>query len=80
MNKVIQTVEFEMIRPALRVFFPLSFPSGRVGRAGRSGTAYSLICPDEMPYVYDLHLFLGRPVQFASPEHTQGRLYCMPVR
>ncbi|XP_027138032.1 ATP-dependent RNA helicase DDX54 isoform X1 [Larimichthys crocea] len=43
---------------------------GRVGRAGRSGTAYSLICQDEMAYVYDLHLFLGRPVQFATPEHT----------
>uniref|UniRef100_A0A7N6B4L8 RNA helicase n=1 Tax=Anabas testudineus TaxID=64144 RepID=A0A7N6B4L8_ANATE len=44
---------------------------GRVGRAGRSGTAYSLICPDEMAFVYDLHLFLGRPVQFATPDHTQ---------
>ncbi|XP_042365050.1 ATP-dependent RNA helicase DDX54 [Plectropomus leopardus] len=44
---------------------------GRVGRAGRSGVAYSMICPDEMPFVYDLHLFLGRPVQFATPEHTR---------
>lgn len=49
-------------------------PSGRVGRAGRSGVAYSMICQDEMPLVYDLHLFLGRPVQFATLEHTQGRL------
>ncbi|XP_040053994.2 ATP-dependent RNA helicase DDX54 [Gasterosteus aculeatus] len=44
---------------------------GRVGRAGRSGVAYSMICPDEMPFVYDLHLFLGRPVQFATPEHAK---------
>ncbi|KAJ0057117.1 hypothetical protein NL108_002034, partial [Boleophthalmus pectinirostris] len=44
---------------------------GLVGRAGRSGTTYSIICPDEMPYVYDLHLFLGRPVQLATPEHSQ---------
>ncbi|XP_044030457.1 ATP-dependent RNA helicase DDX54 [Siniperca chuatsi] len=44
---------------------------GRVGRAGRSGIAYSMICQDEMPLVYDLHLFLGRPVQFATLEHTQ---------
>ncbi|XP_035523875.1 ATP-dependent RNA helicase DDX54 [Morone saxatilis] len=44
---------------------------GRVGRAGRSGVAYSMISQDEMPYVYDLHLFLGRPVQFATPEHTE---------
>lgn len=52
------------------------FPSGRVARAGRSGTAYSLVCPDEMAFVYDLHLFLGRPVQLATPDHTQGRLVC----
>uniref|UniRef100_A0A8C4EDP4 RNA helicase n=1 Tax=Dicentrarchus labrax TaxID=13489 RepID=A0A8C4EDP4_DICLA len=44
---------------------------GRVGRAGRSGVAYSMISQDEMPFVYDLHLFLGRPVQFATPEHTE---------
>uniref|UniRef100_A0A8C9ZEB7 ATP-dependent RNA helicase DDX54 n=1 Tax=Sander lucioperca TaxID=283035 RepID=A0A8C9ZEB7_SANLU len=48
---------------------------GRVGRAGRSGIAYSLICPDEMPFVYDLHLFLGRPVQFATHEHTQEGVF-----
>ncbi|KAM3826190.1 ATP-dependent RNA helicase DDX54 [Vipera latastei] len=40
---------------------------GRVARAGRTGTAYSLVAPDETPYVFDLHLFLGRPLVFASP-------------
>uniref|UniRef100_A0A8C8RGC1 ATP-dependent RNA helicase DDX54 n=1 Tax=Pelusios castaneus TaxID=367368 RepID=A0A8C8RGC1_9SAUR len=40
---------------------------GRVARAGRSGTAYSLVAPDETPYVFDLHLFLGRPLLLASP-------------
>ncbi|XP_035245567.1 ATP-dependent RNA helicase DDX54 [Anguilla anguilla] len=44
---------------------------GRVARAGRSGTAYSLVCTDEVPFVYDLHLFLGRPLQLALPEHPQ---------
>ncbi|KAF7665137.1 hypothetical protein LDENG_00153050 [Lucifuga dentata] len=44
---------------------------GRVGRAGRNGTTYSMVCSDEMPFVYDLHLFLGRPLQLATPEHTQ---------
>ncbi|XP_033979253.1 ATP-dependent RNA helicase DDX54 isoform X1 [Trematomus bernacchii] len=44
---------------------------GRVARAGRSGVAYSMIGPDEMPFVYDLHLFLGRPVVFATPELPQ---------
>ncbi|XP_074061906.1 ATP-dependent RNA helicase DDX54 isoform X1 [Macrotis lagotis] len=40
---------------------------GRVARAGRSGTAYSLVAPDEVPYVFDLHLFLGRPLTLAVP-------------
>merc|ERR1740128_140654 len=33
--------------------------AGRVARAGRSGTAYSLVGQDEMPYFIDLQLFLG---------------------
>ncbi|NXK05477.1 DDX54 helicase, partial [Herpetotheres cachinnans] len=41
---------------------------GRVARAGRSGTAYSLVAPDEMPYVFDLHLFLGRPLILAGTQ------------
>ncbi|XP_007490072.1 ATP-dependent RNA helicase DDX54 isoform X2 [Monodelphis domestica] len=40
---------------------------GRVARAGRSGTAYSLVAPDEVPYVFDLHLFLDRPLALAAP-------------
>ncbi|XP_028609753.1 ATP-dependent RNA helicase DDX54 [Grammomys surdaster] len=40
---------------------------GRVARAGRSGTAYSLVAPDEVPYLLDLHLFLGRSVTLARP-------------
>ncbi|KAI4902954.1 hypothetical protein NFI96_020603 [Prochilodus magdalenae] len=39
---------------------------GRVARAGRSGTAFSLVCSDEVPFVYDLHLFLGRPLELAT--------------
>jgi len=47
----------------------LLLPSpGRVARAGRSGTAYSLVAPDEMPYVFDLHLFLGRPLVLAGAQ------------
>ncbi|NXI95108.1 DDX54 helicase, partial [Psophia crepitans] len=41
---------------------------GRVARAGRSGTAYSLVAPDEMPYVFDLHLFLGQPLVLAGAQ------------
>ncbi|XP_044631761.2 ATP-dependent RNA helicase DDX54 [Equus asinus] len=40
---------------------------GRVARAGRSGTAYSLVAPDEVPYLLDLHLFLGRTLTLACP-------------
>ncbi|XP_016058581.1 PREDICTED: ATP-dependent RNA helicase DDX54 [Miniopterus natalensis] len=40
---------------------------GRVARAGRSGTAYSLVAPDEVPYLLDLHLFLGRAISLARP-------------
>ncbi|GFS05707.1 ATP-dependent RNA helicase DDX54-like [Elysia marginata] len=36
---------------------------GRVARAGRTGVAYSLVSPDEMAHLVDLHLFLGRPVK-----------------
>ena len=34
--------------------------AGRAARAGRSGTAVSLIEPDEIPYLLDLALYLGR--------------------
>ncbi|XP_049644734.1 ATP-dependent RNA helicase DDX54 [Suncus etruscus] len=43
---------------------------GRVARAGRSGTAYSLVAPDELPYLLDLHLFLGRSLTLARPQDT----------
>ncbi|CAB3409888.1 unnamed protein product [Caenorhabditis bovis] len=39
---------------------------GRVARAGRSGTAISLIANDELPYLADLFLFLGKPINFAQ--------------
>uniref|UniRef100_A0A6Q2XMQ1 ATP-dependent RNA helicase DDX54 n=1 Tax=Esox lucius TaxID=8010 RepID=A0A6Q2XMQ1_ESOLU len=48
---------------------------GRVARAGRSGASYSLVCTDEIPFLYDLHLFLGRPLQLATPEHHPGTSY-----
>lgn len=34
--------------------------SGRVARAGRSGTSYNFVTGDELGYLVDLHLFLGR--------------------
>ena len=41
---------------------------GRVARAGRMGTAYSLVAPDEMPYAYSLNLFLNREFKLAKPD------------
>ena len=53
---------------------------GRVARAGRSGTAYSLLSPDELPYLLDLHLFLGKAVTLATPgsEERSGVLGSVP--
>ncbi|XP_053443868.1 ATP-dependent RNA helicase DDX54 isoform X1 [Nycticebus coucang] len=47
---------------------------GRVARAGRSGTAYSLVAPDEVPYLLDLHLFLGRALILARPHKEPSGL------
>ncbi|CAM9456488.1 unnamed protein product, partial [Ectocarpus sp. 12 AP-2014] len=33
---------------------------GRAARQGRTGTAYSIVDPEEIPHMLDLHLFLGR--------------------
>ena len=44
--------------------------SGRAARAGRVGYAFALVEPDEMPFMVDLHLVLGRkllnPAQSAA--------------
>jgi len=54
---------------------------GRVARAGRSGTAYSFVTSEELPYMLDLHLFLGRPVKIAtgaSKEDDDGLFGTVP--
>ncbi|EFA83270.1 putative RNA helicase [Heterostelium album PN500] len=52
---------------------------GRVARAGRKGTAYSLVSPDEIPYMIDLHLYLARKIinkaEPAQLEDTSISLY-----
>ncbi|XP_037079419.1 ATP-dependent RNA helicase DDX54-like, partial [Pollicipes pollicipes] len=37
---------------------------GRVARAGRPGTAYSILIHNELPYLLDLYLFLGSKLTF----------------
>lgn len=39
---------------------------GRVGRAGRFGLALNLVAADEVPYMLDIFLFVGRGVSFCE--------------
>ena len=53
---------------------------GRAARAGKSGTALSLVAPDEVAYMADLHAFLGVPPFASAPtpaklQSTQGYTY-----
>ncbi|XP_006847227.2 putative DEAD-box ATP-dependent RNA helicase 29 [Amborella trichopoda] len=41
---------------------------GRAARAGRTGTAYSFVTSEDMPYLLDLHLFLSKPLRPAPTE------------
>ena len=39
-----------------------------MARAGRSGSAFSLISPDEIAYMLDLHLFIGRGLKLSGDD------------
>jgi ATP-dependent RNA helicase DDX54/DBP10 len=41
---------------------------GRAARAGRTGTAFSFVTSEDLPYLLDLHLFLSKPVRAAPTE------------
>ncbi|XP_031259135.1 putative DEAD-box ATP-dependent RNA helicase 29 [Pistacia vera] len=41
---------------------------GRAARAGRTGTAFSFVTTEDMPYLLDLHLFLSKPIRAAPTE------------
>jgi len=48
---------------------------GRAARAGRSGCAFSLVTHDgELPYVMDLHMFLGRKLRPCTKETSEEEL------
>lgn len=62
--------------PLLNNVLNYSFPStaklfvhrvGRAARAGRSGTAFNFVDPDEMPFMVDLHLYIGRRLEDSTP-------------
>lgn len=46
---------------------------GRVARCGRKGRAFSFVQRDELGFLVDLHLFLGRQVKCADSEPPDGR-------
>ena len=57
-------VDVPLIEHVIHYHFPPSpklfvHRSGRAARAGRIGYSWALVDPEEMPYMMDLHLFLG---------------------
>lgn len=44
---------------------------GRAARAGRTGTAFSFVTSEDMPYVLDLHLFLSKPIRAAPVQKDE---------
>jgi len=46
---------------------------GRVARAGRKGIAHSILVKEELGYVVDLHLFLGRKIKPADIVPPQNK-------
>ncbi|XP_066581987.1 ATP-dependent RNA helicase DDX54 isoform X2 [Prorops nasuta] len=55
---------------------------GRCARAGRTGTAFNIVSADEYPYLLDLHLFLGRPIQIVPPSggsNANGEIGKLPL-
>mmetsp|Transcript_20914 Transcript_20914/g.49461 ORF Transcript_20914/g.49461 Transcript_20914/m.49461 type:complete len:967 (-) Transcript_20914:97-2997(-) len=61
-------VDVPLIDHVIHYHFPPSpklfvHRSGRAARAGRIGYSWALVDPEEMPYMMDLHLFLGQKPQ-----------------
>jgi ATP-dependent RNA helicase DDX54/DBP10 len=46
--------------------------AGRAARNGRLGSAFSFLSREELPFLLDLHLFLGRPIAPAPPVLPTG--------
>jgi len=48
--------------------------SGRAARAGRIGYCWGIVDPEELPYMVDLHLFLGRSMSTGQVETSESIL------
>jgi len=46
--------------------------SGRAARAGRIGFCWGIVDPEELPYMVDLHVFLGRKMSTGLIQKTDG--------
>lgn len=46
---------------------------GRTARAGKSGSAWSLVTATEVPFMLDLQLFTGRPLVFSSSYESTSK-------
>eukprot|EP00834_Sanchytrium_tribonematis_P008156 NODE_878_length_3347_cov_1.268781.p1 type:complete len:720 gc:universal NODE_878_length_3347_cov_1.268781:381-2540(+) len=54
---------------------------GRVARAGRDGTAYSLCCRDDLPYFFDINSTIGNDIVYgenAKIHLNDMRIGCFP--
>jgi ATP-dependent RNA helicase DDX54/DBP10 len=69
-------IDIPLIDHVIHYHFPPSAKlfvhrSGRAARAGRIGFCWGLVEPDELPFMVDLHLFLGRRPTTAEMAHEQ---------
>jgi ATP-dependent RNA helicase DDX54/DBP10 len=46
--------------------------SGRAARAGRIGYCWGIVDPEEMPYMIDLHVFLGRKLSTGQEQEQES--------
>ena len=58
-------IDIPLLENVVHYDFPIKMKlfihrSGRTARAGQSGTSYSIITPDELGYMHDLSIFVGR--------------------
>ncbi|EEC49082.1 predicted protein, partial [Phaeodactylum tricornutum CCAP 1055/1] len=71
-------IDVPLIDHVIHYHFPSSpklfvHRSGRAARAGRIGYCWGLIEPDELPYMIELHLFLGRKPMSAEQKTDDGK-------
>jgi len=58
--------------------------AGRTARAGQTGTSYSIITPEELAYLHDLSIFVGRKyfdrAENADDEDSHAELLSNPAK